>query len=619
MGVRIGGWAASAGLALLVACGGPGSGEKLPAGYERLDAKYAPARDATPLDMDRLTALLPEGFALSWEAAEQSGEHTQLTGVELKPDAAGALAFTAETVDIYGLDLAALQGLASGDWVGAQTRLVGQVEARSLSLSGLETLYAPVLDEMNEAMAPLRELDPEMPDPSVSLDDYAFTVDRFVMAGLDVFPLDKAREGDPGYPADADDRQLQHAAALAGAFALEAAAFTGLRANMTMTQYGETSQMEFSAGFVGYRGFARGDLAGADVNDLSFDMALQMPPEALGPDANATETIKLNMAGQAESYRVSDIALAKLLDALAHGTPPPSSQTDLMSLGLWEVDALGYTLDDQPLMSMDRASVDARGFHWLFPADLSFEIDGFLYDFAAYVPLVTAAAPEELAGHEETVADVVAALKRHDLTGPLADISGAWTWSPQTGTAALDFSQLTHGHAALSFEADGRLPHWDALAPHLDFSDGEPSAEDSAAIEAAFRAASALHAMEIELSDKGGLDKLFNGAVDVARALPQDIPQVKAFATYTPDQLRTMLSGMMLMGIGQAAREFPPARDIGDSLVKYVEQGGTVRIALAPDEPLTVARFEGYAARYPDPAPDQVIEFLGFTVEHIQP
>lgn len=619
MGVRIGAWAASVGLALLVACGGPGGSETLPAGYERLDAPPTAAREANPIDLDRLTALLPDGFALNWEAAEQSGDHTQLTGVALKPDAAGALAFTAERVDIYGLDLATLEGMAAGDWVSAQTRLVGQIEARSLSVSGLETLYAPVLDEMNEAMAPLRELDPDMPDPSVSLDEYAFTVDRFVMAGLDVFPLEKAVEGDPGFREDPDDQQVQHAAALVRAFALEAAAFTGLRATMAMTQYDQTSQMAFSAGFIGYRGFARGDLASADVNDLSFDMAMQIPPEALGPDATATEPITLNMTGKADSYRVSELGLAGLLDAAAHGTPPPSSQTDLMSLGLWEVDVLSYTLDDQPLMSMDRASVDARGFHWLFPADLSFEIDGFLYDIAAYVPLITAAAPEELAGHEETVRDVVAALKRHDLTGPLADISGAWNWSPQSGTAALDFSQLTHGHAALSFEADGRLPQWDALAPHLDFSDGEPSAEDSAAIEAAFRADSALMAMEIKLSDRGGLDKLFNGAVDVAKALPQDIPQVKAFATYTPEQLRTMLSGMMLMGIGQAAKEVPQAREIGDILVEYVQEGGTIRFALAPDEPLTVARFEGYAARYPDPTPEQVIEFLGFTAEHIEP
>lgn len=604
----------------LTACGGPGDpGGQMPAGYEAFDMTPAVRGDAATIDMDRLAALLPDGFALSWEAAEQSGDHTRLSDVALKPDGAGALAFTAETVDIWGLDLAALETLAAGNWVEAQTRLVGQVEAQSLSVSGLETLYAPVLDEMNEAMAPLRELDPDMPDPSVHLEDYAFTVDRFVMAGLDVHPLDKAREGDPGYPADAEDRQLQHAAALAGAFALDGVAFAGLRANMAMTQYGETSQMDFSAGFIGYRGFAHGDLASADVKDLSFDMAMQIPPEALGPEATATGSIALDMSGRAESYRVSELALAKLLDALAHGMPPPASQTDLMSLGLWEVDALSYTLDGQPLMSMDRARFDARGFHWLAPADLSFDIDGFVYDFAAYIPLVTAAAPEELAGHEETVSQVVEVLRRHDLTGPRADVSGAWSWSPQTGTAALDFSQLTHGHAALDFAASGRLPQWDALAPHLDFSDGEPGAEDSAAIEAAFRSASALTAMEIELSDRGGLDKLFSGAVEVAGVLPQDIPQVKAFATYTPDQLRTMLAGLMLMGTGQAAKEVPQAREIGDILVKYVQEGGTVRLALAPDEPLTAARFEGYAARYPDPTPDQVIEFLGFTAEHIPP
>ncbi|NBC20588.1 MAG: hypothetical protein GVY06_06010 [Alphaproteobacteria bacterium] len=281
----------------IAACGGPSDpGGQMPAGYEAFDMTPAVRGDAATIDMDRLAALLPDGFALSWETVEQSGNHTRLTGVELKPDDAAALAFMAGTVEIWGLDPDAIETLKSGNWIETQTRLVERIEAGDLSVSGLEALYAPVLDGMNEAMAPLRELDPDMPDPSLRLEDYAFNVDRFVMAGLDVHPLDKAREGDPGYPGDTDERQLQHAAALAGAFALDGVAFTGLRANMAMTQYGETSQMDFSAGFVGYRGFARGDLASADVKDLSFDMAMQIPPEALGPEVTATGSIALDMS-----------------------------------------------------------------------------------------------------------------------------------------------------------------------------------------------------------------------------------------------------------------------------------------------------------------------------------
>ena len=610
-----------AALLVLAACGGAGGGDDFPDGYGALNAPPTFQRDVAPLDMDRALAVLPDGFELNWEEIAQEGSHTRLTGVELRPDAGAALAFTAQSLDVWGLDLDALETLKAGDWVAGETRLVERLDARGLSVSGLEMLYAPLLDEMNAATAPLQALDPEMPDPAVTLEEYSVTLDRLVLAGLDVHPLEKAVDGDAGYAGDRDGLAVQHGAALVRAFELEAAAMTGMQASMSMTQYGATSQMQFAADFTGYRGYSRGDLASADVAGLSFEMEMPMPPPGgfepgAGPSADG-QMMRLDMAGEAEGYRVSQIAMSNLLDMLAHGVAPPADETDLMSLGLWEVDRLNYTLEGEPWMTMDSAVFDARGFHWLAPADISFEIKGFSYDFAAYMPVLMAAAPEEFEGHEETARKVVAALERHDLTGPYADISGAWKWVPETGMATLDFEQVTHGHSVLRLDADGRLPAWDALAPHLDFSAGEPSAEDSAALEAAFRSASALTAMEIELSDEGGLDKLFNGAVDVARALPQDIPQVKAFATYEPDQLRTMLSGMMLVGIGQVSKEFPPVRQIGDVFVDFIEEGGTVRLSLAPDTPLTAARFETYSTRYPDPEPEQVIEFLGFKAEHI--
>jgi len=87
------------------------------------------------------------------------------------------------------------------------------------------------------------------------------------------------------------------------------------------------------------------------------------------------------------------------------------------------------------------------------------------------------------------------------------------------------------------------------------------------------------------------------------------------FGNMEPDQVRSMALSAVGFGVIEAAKEFPAAQEYGDEVIAFLREGGSLEFKLDPPEPITRA----FTEANPDPEPEQIIEFLGMTLEHNAP
>ena len=223
-------------------------------------------------------------------------------------------------------------------------------------------------------------------------------------------------------------------------------------------------------------------------------------------------------------------------------------------------------------------------------------------------------------GWPESIDAVIELVDESKVFSAPASGSLLWTWSAEAGDAALTYDSVTEDFFSQDLAISGALPPYEAWAPYLEFSDDDLSPRSEKAFEKAFEDNGRFDGAYIKLTDNGGLDTLFNLAVAIADALPQNDPQIQVFASYEVDDLKTMLTGMMLFGINQAAQEFPPARDYGNAVVDWIKDGGTLEFVAEPPVPITVQSAQAFEDEHgPDPSEDLILEFFGLDVRHTPP
>ncbi|MEO0465373.1 MAG: hypothetical protein AAF216_02425 [Pseudomonadota bacterium] len=616
----------------LAACGESKTGEPLPEpeaseraasgwampGYDQL-LSAAPSASGTTVTVDAISGLFPEGFDISWSDAQADEGVTRFTDFSVSA-ADSDIALTASTLDIYGADIAALTSLIAGE-AGTGTPFFERLDANGLAMVGLEAAFQPMMDPVNEMMLEdFGASDIEFIDPTTTFESYTLEAERLVIDRMVQHALPEI-----GTPADdEDERAFQDVARHIASWSVDAIVLSGVTSGLSYTQYGAEVSQAYEIDLIGYRGFDRGNLASSDVIGMRSTGTLPLPTAAsFNPDASKMKTKPVEITTTLGSLSWSGIEMRRVLDYVIAGTPPPTSETGLFSLGTLEMVDTAYTFEGQDFFSADRLRLDLSEWHWLIPERVSLSMDQLVYDYTALSPYLKDLMLSELdaemqqAGWADSIDSILDLVERDGIFSTPSDGELLWAWSKDTGDADFEYSTETEGFFSQDMGIAGKLPPYEDWAPLLDFSEDELSPKAEAALEDAFRNDARFDGAHIRMVDEGGLDTLFQLAVDIADVLPQDNPQVQVFASYEVDDLKTMLTGMMLMGVNQAAQEFPPARGYGNAVVDWIKEGGMLELVVKPAEPVTAETVEAFDLLHEgDPSPDAVIDFFGVDVRH---
>ncbi|MEL6661829.1 MAG: hypothetical protein AAFR33_02410 [Pseudomonadota bacterium] len=610
--------------AALVACGGSEAEtlDDLPAEYRAAveAATPGPGSGNSGFDVDTLNASLSRfGIEITVGAVEPLDDGvTKLSDVSLRladtPDAA----LSASEMRLWDADFELMADYFAGKAFDRSGTVISRLEARDLSVDGLEALYGPLIEDMVASMEELQgDPDSPMPPQDLSIEGYSFTAGSMVIAGFDIHAREEPAPVDE--KGDEDLTVLRELAAAARTLTVDAAAFSDVDLQMQLSQFGEVSTYDYTIDFTGYRGLDRGDIASLDVIGAEGTFDLLMPDFAAlieapdGPPKFSPLTGEYSLASQT----LSDVRLSRLLQSVVEGELMPSSETDAISFGRWTMEEANYTLDGVPFIAMDRFEMDLTDSHWIFPETASLQIDGLIYDYGAFFEPFIADIPMEDPAWDGVPQQVFDVLKRYDILGPEADIRANWNWSPEGGGIAFDFDQTTQGFGAFTMDFAGVVPAFSEWADKLPLDGSDLDEKTEAELQSLFERGSVFEGASMVIRDTGGLDKYFSAIVEIAQVLPEDQPQVAAFKNYDEATLRSMAGGFLLMGAGQANREIPGASAMAQAVADFIKEGGTLTLAMQPDTPLTAKQIAAVDAQYDgDPPPRVIMETLGIRVEH---
>ncbi|MEL6567986.1 MAG: hypothetical protein AAFQ22_06170 [Pseudomonadota bacterium] len=607
----------------LAACGG--SQDNAP---RSLPPAYVDALESTPIlatqgssqDLSEINeAIAPFGLALSADNLDQTDTGAmRLTNAVLGLADGDGITLRAAELRLWDADFDLLAAYLSGEATDRSGTVIARLEADGLAVEGLERLYDPMFEEMNSRLENMQpETGSDLPPQDFSIESYVLEADAFVLSGFEIHTLETL--GQVSEELDEGATALRHAAAWARTLSLDVIALTGATTSFEMSQFGETSQFSYNAEFIGYRGLNRGDLAAADTLGVTGVFDFQFPDFAQSFETPGSVPVMMSFPAEfnGASSTVRDLRLSRVLEAIVDGELFPHTETDAVSFGLWQVEDMNYTLDGATFLELTSMDVDMTEGHWIFPKMARLDIDGLVYDYAAYAPLFMDAIPIDDPAWEGVPEQILEILERYNLLGPKADFDAVWNWSPEAGDISLTFEQDTEGFGVFSFDASGAIPAYSDWAPKLptDGSELDDAAQDE--LTRLFEDEAVFEGLRMTLRDEGGLDRYFGATVEVAQVLPEDIPQVAAFRTYDEETLRSMLGGFLLMGAGQANREVPGFSAWAQAFADFIKEGGTLSMAFEPETPLTGLRMAEIDAEYgADPPPEVIIEALGIRVEH---
>ncbi|MEZ5892537.1 MAG: hypothetical protein R3C58_05250 [Parvularculaceae bacterium] len=511
-----------------------------------------------------------------------------------------------------GLSIGELRAWGAGD----ASRIADRLDMRGVSSFGLEALVEKqtkaYTDLFTESLGGLGQEGEAKVDFAAQIGSYEVGADRFIVDELVIHP-EEAAASDIGAPFMA---MLAGAAAANRRVSLDASATYGFRFSMTMDQAAAASEISGAAPFLGVEGWRRGDNDFTVVRDLSFTADTSMPETQVADEETGelytTPAMNMAMGGGYGLMTIEGVKVARLYEHLAKGALPPTTETDVMSLGVWRARDQTQTFGGRELASVKESFVDLRNFHWLVPTEIRTTATGGKYNMAALFDYVQESAAgaggdsAELAQFEQ----LTAMLKEIGLDAIAYDGDMAVTWSPNDGATSSQINLSADNIGEWLQSADGALPDFAAVEQWIP-TEGETF--DGEAVMPEVVKALALHRASLVLTDKGGIDKGFALAVAMAKLAPEDDASAAMLRNADPADLRVSSAAMIRLSAQQAAAAFPPAVGYMNAVADFLQKGGALRIEANPPAPFTAALLESEAeAMQSDPS--LIATLLGLTV-----
>jgi hypothetical protein len=553
----------------------------------RLEAKGA-------ADVAAVRDALPKAVSLTWSALnfDAASGATVLTGVKLTPADMPNVGIGIAELRLWNFNADFAKARLSGQRLLETENLARRIEAKTISIFGIETLMGPAMDAYTGAVEnAIETADPSAPDLDMKLDSYEFSIGSIVLDDVMLRPFELKLAQ---LPADNDFAEvmpmLQTYFAVSRTFAANAVAMSNFKAQFGMTEMGQSMNVNMTAETYGARGLRGSDMDAAFMRNIAFDMKA---PMGIADPAAGSVSSAMMIAGGVDYVGMEGTKLDKLARYVAIGEWPPRTETDLLSYGLVNAKNEHFALNGHDIYSVGEVTLDARKWHWFIPAKVSIAANDIVYDVKALMDFVaevgaTSAGPDQAAPATPTIDPaIMQMLVKYGLDKPSLDFAIGWDWNPTSGATTVNTAFGLDKYLRFDLKYDGGMPTF------KDVSDLIPGGFETAKgdeIAALFSKTSNLKDVELNVVDEGGLDKIFALTAEIGKTLPSDATGgVAVFANATPESLRQMASAGVYMAADQAAAMMPGAKELIAPFGAFLEKGGKVKLTLKPKTPLPLA------------------------------
>ena len=616
----------------LVACGPKAASPTASASDERAyfddlaDLDFSVEVPATVPDIASAFASLPDGVRVEMGEVtlDQSNGAAVTTDFALLFEWNGMdVGLRAETARFWGFDPDVLDARINGRDLGETRKLADRIELNNIKTVGLAELYSALFDGYLDVVDDYADFEDEIFGEAFEMDvkTYEIGILQLVIDGLILEPFTYAAWAPE---ADAETvrsselefiHTVQTLAAGMRAFSFDAMFYRDMTLDYDVSTYGAESSMVISIPMTGIRGYQRGDMAYSGSWDTTMKASLPMPDMA-AMEAGEVETPvfkSYEMSGGIALSVVEDVRLAKALEAVTNWSLPEASETDFMSFGRMLL--VDYQLDfaGKPMFGLDRMELDLTQFHWLLPTKISLDVDNLSYQIGDLMAVMFEDLGEDLGpGMDmQMFQKGLAIAKQYEFDCFCGDYSVEFSWDEKTG----DVGYREQGQLMAAFQSlttlDMTVPKPATIAALLTDDDGDEAAYELA-LGLAFTEAFEFRSAKGQITDTGGLTRLFEMAHAIGEAFPEQ-EGMSILAYNSPEQLRDMAVSSFSFVRPMVREELPAAEAWLDAVSDFVSDGGVLTWQFAPKKPLTVVTFVGFGN---DPDPAEIVETLGFSVTH---
>jgi hypothetical protein len=616
--------------ASLAACSGEKSGALAPlkvtpaqveAHVTKLAGETFKAKAEGAADIAAVRDALPAAVKLSWGALnfDAASGATVLTDVKLTPADTPTIGVGIAEVRLWEFDAAFAKARLGGQRLTETAKLARRIEAKGVSLFGLETVMGSALDTYTGAVAGVVEQQAG-PDAAAQvqselafkLDKYDVSIARIILDDVMLRPFELTLVQ---LPADNEFAEvmpiLQSVVAVSRSFAADTVASLDMKAQMSGSQGGQPMSLDMTMASYGIRGMRGSDTDAGYFRGFTF-LGNIAPPDAPGPIAIGSAVDLITIEG---------IRLDKAMGYLTRGEWPARTETDLLSAGKVVTKNQTFSMNGANLYSVGESVVEATGWHWWIPTKLRFTASDLVYDIKGFSDFMKTVAPAPIADPDapppppmDIPPEVMALLTKYGLDKPSLDYTLGWNWNATSGATVIDSAFGLDNYLRFDLKYDGGLPDFKSVS---DLVPDDPSKADQAAIQKVFEAKSTLKLAEFNVADEGGLAKIYGLVAEGAKLMPDD-PTGGMFANQTPESIRTLASNGTYMLAEQAGQMVPKLKELIAPYGAFLAKGGKVKTTLKPKTPLAIVSTMT-AVEKGELSPEQLVEQLNATTVHTPP
>lgn len=532
------------------------------------------------VDIDYLKGYMPEGLVMTFEDNTYAANTglTTLTKVRLSSEENADFGVEIGKLAMAGFDRDFVETrIAEGNF--EQSAVVfDYLEASDISLFGFEAFYESINAATTEVFEDLVEdaLEEDFPSIEQSFDKIDFRIDKIIIDDFEFLPFElfKSKDKDESEGEAFLRSWLSHTLAV-GAKTIYS---EGLSLGMDITQDGQSVSSSFSMPVSLYEGWRGGDYKLSYIENTQFN--IDVP---IGEDEVDFPFDTMEMSGSFGTYLIEDIRLTKAIEWLARGEMPPTSETDLLSLGKWTMKDLNVTMLGAPFYSLDSSYTDLSHFHWLIPTKIENRTENLVYDMGALVENILTAMPagEIDADGLEVMTKSLDVLRDYDLAAPSVDFDFNWNWDPEEGDAELLIDTSLDGYGTFEYAISGAVASFQQWVKEGSQFDVESDEFDTFMAET-----SRLDSMRLQMNDRGGNERLYDLAQELGETLKDISPEMAVLAAYDKDTMKLLVSSTVKSGAAVGAADFPQLKVYATALSDYLAEGGIFTVAMSPSRPI---------------------------------
>ncbi|MDP3495668.1 MAG: hypothetical protein Q8R82_21385 [Hyphomonadaceae bacterium] len=595
-------------------------------------------------DIAGLRDALPKDVAITWGnlSFDAASGSTLLTDVKLTPKDMPQVGLGIQELRLFDFDAEFAKARIAGQRLTETAPLASRIDAKGVSLFGMAAMLNAMtgVPADTDVAIPADPADPTLPadasDPADMPSDtepfdfdesmfatnwerYDLTFGRVILNDIVLRPFEVAAPAataaapapDPYGLAGPGGEFVQQYIGIFRSFGIDTFASYDMKADLGMTQMGQTMSATFGAKSMATRGWRGGDFDASYARDMTY--AIDMGA------SDFMQTPAINFQYSVDYLGMEDLRFDKLYGYIAKGVAPPRTETDIVSFGSYIFENQKLNVAGKELMSIGESTLDAREFHWFIPTKITGTAKNAVFDIAAMMDMAEAATGAYMPDPSDPDAQfapampdmtaIKAALEKNGFAKPNLNFNFGWNWNATSGDAKVDLGFGGEKLMQFTTKYEGGFPSFKAVS---DLIPEDPMQTDDMAIAKVFDEKSTLKLVDINVVDSGGLDKMFNLMADLAPIMAAGDPSgVNPMEGQTGESLRQMAGGMLTM-LG-ATPDFAPYIN---PLSNFIMQGGKLHIGLKPAQPMTFTALSESLMGTTMADPAAQLKQLGLKVEH---